>query len=216
MLRYAITDRGRFPISEAGDEATRQAALLRQAGRLAATGIDFLQLREKNLEPAALAHLARTLLVTLRTQTPAPRLLINSRADVAIAIGADGVHLTSAPGSLTSAEVRRLYASTNLPEPVVSVSCHTPADVARARAAAPSLILFGPVFEKVILDPNGPTAAEILIAEGSGLDLLHLACSAAAPIPVLALGGITHENTPACLAAGAAGIASIRLYLLSN
>lgn len=212
MLRYAITDRTRF----LGDEAARQSALLQQATHLAATGVDFLQLREKDVDAGALAALARKLLSTLRTHIPTPKLLINSRADIAIAIGADGVHLTSAPDSLTPADVRHLYASAGLPEPIVSVSCHTLAEVAAAsgpdRNSAPTLILFGPVFEKVILDPEASHPTDSLISEGSGLDLLHMACAAAAPIPVLALGGITSGNAPDCFAAGAAGIASIRLY----
>jgi thiamine-phosphate pyrophosphorylase len=200
VLRYAITDRARF----LGDEPQRQAGLLKQAERLAATGIDFVQLREKDLEAGALADLGRTLLAVLRTRDSAPKLLINSRADVAVAIGADGVHLTSAPGSLTPGEVRRLYDSAGLREPIVSVSCHTLAEVNRARESSATLILFGPVFEKRI-------GAE-LVSEGTGLDLLRDACIAAGPVPVLALGGITPDNTSACVAAGAAGIAAIRLF----
>jgi thiamine-phosphate pyrophosphorylase len=200
VLRYAITDRARF----LGDEPQRQAGLLKQAERLAATRIDFVQLREKDLEAGALADLGRTLLAVLRTRDSAPKLLINSRADVAVAIGADGVHLTSSPGSLTAAEVRRLYASTGLGEPIVSVSCHTLSEIAAARESEASLILFGPVFEKRI---DGE-----LMSEGSGLDLLHEARVVAGPVPVLALGGITLENASACVAAGAAGIAAIRLF----
>jgi thiamine-phosphate pyrophosphorylase len=208
MLRYAITDRVRLP----GDEAAREAALLEQAARLAEEGVDYVQIRERDLAPAALAALTRKLLDVLRAHSPAPKLLINSRADVAVAAGADGVHLTSAEGSLTPPDVRRLYASAGLAEPVVSASCHTLNEVARARTAAPTLILFGPVFEKVVLDTGTPHPTEALISEGSGLNLLHLACAAAGPVPVLALGGVTPENTGPCLAAGAAGIAAIRLY----
>jgi thiamine-phosphate pyrophosphorylase len=208
MLRYAITDRVRLP----GAEAAREAALLEQAARLAEEGVDYMQLRERDLAPAALAALTRKLLDVLCAHSPAPKLLINSRADVAVAAGADGVHLTSAEGSLTPADVRRLYASAGLPEPVVSASCHSLKEVAHARAAAPTVILFGPVFEKVVLDTGTPRPAEALISEGSGLNLLHLACAAAGPVPVLALGGVTPENTGPCLAAGAAGIAAIRLF----
>ena len=232
MLRYAITDRLRF----VADEPARQAALLAQAARLAADGIDFLQLREKDLSAAALAALARRLLATLRAGPthPAPRLLINSRADIAIATCADGVHLTSAPGSLTPAQVRALYAAASLHAPIVSLSCHTLAEVARAASFAPdgrpTLILFGPVFEKVIA--NNVVAEQALnlngdaddrapekslggkkISTGTGLDLLRAACLAAAPIPVLALGGINRSNTDACLEAGAVGVAAIRLFL---
>jgi thiamine-phosphate pyrophosphorylase len=203
MVRYAITDRTRFP----GDDPARQAALLHQASANAAAGIDFLQLREKDLPAGELASLARQLLTILRAHGPT-KLLIHSRADIAIAVRADGVHLPAAPGPLTPAQVRGLYAAANLPTPMVSVSCHTLAEVARAATSNPgqaaTLILFGPVFEKRI--------AGQLIAPGTGLDLLRSACAAAAPTPVLALGGITRANTPACLASGAAGIAAIRHF----
>jgi len=213
MLRYAITDRARSPV----EEPAQADALLLQAANLAETGVDFVQLREKDLEPGALASLARKLLAILRSRPRAPKLLINSRADIAIAVGADGVHLTSATGSLTPADIRQLYASAGLPEPIVSVSCHTLAEVAAAsgpdRDSNANLILFGPVFEKVVAGHEAQQATEALISEGIGLNLLHLACTAAAPTPVLALGGLTPENTPAALAAGAAGIAAIRHFL---
>jgi thiamine-phosphate pyrophosphorylase len=209
MLRYAITDRARFP----GDETAREAALLQQAERLAGACIDFVQLREKDLEPTALAELTRKLLTIFRAHSPGTRLMINSRADVAVAAEADGVHLTSAEGSLLPADIRRLYAAAGLPEPVVSVSCHTLAEVAAARSSKPSLILFGPVFEKVVAEAQGSQRTEAFVSEGSGLNLLHMVCATAAPIPVLALGGVTPENTEGCLAAGAAGIAAIRLFI---
>ena len=216
MLRYAITDRLRF----AADESARQSALLAQAARLAADAIDFVQLRENDLPADALASLARKLLAILRANPahPAPRLLINSRADVAIATRADGVHLTSSPNELTPAQVRSLYATASLPEPLISLSCHTLDEVARAASTSPddrpTHILFGPVFEKVVGEarPNQKSIANKKIAAGTGLDLLRAACLAAAPIPVLALGGVTRANSAATLAAGAAGIAAIRLF----
>jgi thiamine-phosphate pyrophosphorylase len=209
MLLYAITDRARAQSGGSGEEA----ALLRQAAMLAETGVDFVQLREKDLEAGALAELAGKLLAILRSNAHGPKLLINSRADVAVATGADGVHLTSATGSLTPADIRKLYASAGLPEPIVSVSCHTLSEIPPARDAAATLILFGPVFEKVVASPDHVNSGETLISEGIGLNLLHIACSTAAPTPVLALGGITEKNTPATLAAGAAGIAAIRHFL---
>lgn len=208
MLRYAITDR----VRAASDGPSQEQALLNQAERLAETGVDYIQLREKDVAPGKLASLARKLLAILRAKANAPKLLINSRADVAIAVGADGVHLTSAAGELTPADVRQLYASAGLPEPVVSVSCHALSEIPPARAAAASLILFGPVFEKTVGSYSSGAPSDTVVAEGIGLNLLHLACAAASPTPVLALGGITAENTPATLAAGAAGIAAIRLF----
>jgi len=209
MLRYAITDRVRL----ADSEPTRREALLHQALQCAEAHIDFLQLREKDLPPHDLAELTRAILQVLHSQ-PAPRtrLLVNSRADVAIATRADGVHLTSSEGELTPAQVRTLYASAGLPEPVVSISCHSIADVTRVRTLGPSLILFGPVFEKVVSDPATEHTTEALISRGTGLNLLRSVCAAAAPIPVLALGGVTEASTPGCLEAGAAGIAAIRFF----
>lgn len=208
MIRYAITDRARFP----GDEAARRTALLEQAEELAAAGVDFVQIREKDMDAAALADLTRKLLTVFRAHSPTARLLINSRADVAVAAGADGVHLTSAAGSLMPADIRRLYRSAGLPEPVVSASCHSLAEVVATRKADPSLMLFGPVFEKVIFNGRAARPVDLQLSEGCGLNLLHLACATAGSIPVLALGGVTLENSEACLGAGAAGIAGIRLF----
>jgi thiamine-phosphate pyrophosphorylase len=197
MLRYAITSRALFP----GDHHRQQAALVEQAARWASAGIDLIQLREKDLPAAWLANLARNLLKTLPATT---KLLINSRLDIAIATAAHGVHLTAAPGELTPAQVRQLYAAASLPLPVITVSCHTLAEVARARDHRVDGILFAPVFGKII-------AGEI-VTPGQGLDELRAACTAAAPTPVYALGGVTLKNAPSCLEAGAIGIAGIRLF----
>ncbi len=200
MLRYAITSRALYP----GNEIEQQAALLRQASRWVADGVDLIQLREKDLPAADLAALAREILKAIALAASSTRLLVNSRADIAIATGAHGVHLTASPGELTLAPVRSLYASANLPEPVISISCHTMEDVQRARDNHADVILFAPVFEKFV---SGQT-----ISGGSGLDQLHAVCVAASPIPVYALGGVTLDNAPSCIDAGAAGIAGIRLF----
>lgn len=199
MLRYAITSRALFP----DDDAHQQAALVRQCARWAAEGIDFIQLREKDLPAANLASLARNILKTLSSGCKT-KLLINSRPDIALAAAAHGVHLTAAPGELTPSLVRRLYAEAGRPLPILSISTHTLAEATQARNDHVDAILFAPVFEKSI--------AGQVVAPGQGLEQLHRACLAAAPIPVFALGGVTLENTPACIAAGAAGVAGIRLF----
>jgi thiamine-phosphate pyrophosphorylase len=208
MLRYAITNRLRLGATE----STRRAALLRQAADVASQGVDYLQLREPDLPPADIAGLAREILTILRSHGGPTKLLIHSRPDIAIAARADGVHLPSHPSSLMPTQVRSLYASASLPPPTISISCHTLDEVARAASRSPGeaadFILFGPVFEKVA----GSTGSEKKISSGVGLERLRAACRAATPIPVLALGGITQVNAPACLAAGAAGIAAIRLF----
>jgi|SRR5580704_7238475 thiamine-phosphate pyrophosphorylase len=200
MLRYAITSRTLYP----GDELQRQAALVRQVARWANDGIDLVQLREKDLPAASLAVLARNILKAITLATSPTRLLINGRPDIALATGAHGVHLTAAPDELTPTQVRDLYAAANLQTPTITISCHTLEDLRRARDNWADAILFAPVFEKII--------AGQVITPGQGLDKLRAACTAAAPIPVYALGGVTVEKSQSCLDAGAAGIAGIRLF----
>jgi thiamine-phosphate pyrophosphorylase len=200
MLRYAITSRTLYP----GREHEKQTALLRQASRWAADGIDLIQLREKELSAASIATLAREILKTIALASGPTKLLINSRPDIAIATRAHGVHLTSDRNELTPAEIRSLYASANLPPPIITTSCHTIDEVRQARNQGADAILFSPVFEKPL------TRGEIM--PGQGVEQLRAACVAASPVPVYALGGVTLENAAACIAAGAAGIAGIRLF----
>ncbi len=200
MLRYAITSRALYT----GDEIQQQAQLLRETRRWIADGVDLIQLREKDLPTASIAVLAREMLQTIAATASPTKLLLNSRPDVAIGTAAHGVHLTAASGELTPAQVRSLYTTANRPAPIISISCHTLEDVHRARVHQADAILFAPVFEKKI--------AEETITPGQGLNKLRAACLAASPIPVYALGGVTVEDAAACLDAGAAGIAGIRLF----
>ncbi|MGA9900242.1 MAG: thiamine phosphate synthase [Terriglobales bacterium] len=191
LLLYYVTDRTQF----AGDEPSRRRALLGRIAEAALCGVDFIQLRERDLSAGELEALARDAVRTVRENSSRTRLLINSRTDVAIACGADGVHLRSddvLPGEVRAAWIHSLVAM-----PMISVSCHSPAEVARAAAEAADLAVFAPVFEK-----RGLATA--------GLAALHEACEH--PIKVLALGGITLENAHGCVEAGAAGVAGIRLF----
>jgi thiamine-phosphate pyrophosphorylase len=197
MFRYAITSRTLFP----GDDGQQQAAMVEQTARWGWAGVDFVQLREKDLPAAALTRLARAILKTLPAST---KLLINSRPDIAIAAGAQGVHLTSSVGGLAPEQVRLLFSAASLPAPLISVSCHTLAEVQAARDAKVDAILFAPVF--------GKSVSGEIVSSGIGLEQLRAACVAAAPAPVFALGGVTVDNTATCLEAGAAGIAGIRLF----
>jgi thiamine-phosphate pyrophosphorylase len=200
MLRYAITDG-----TTSGFVNTGQINRLQnQVRHWAADGVDLIQLREKDLEAGALLALAEAALQILREMQSSTKLLINTRADVAIAARAHGVHLTSHPDELTPQQVRELFTHAGLSAPVVSISCHTPADIARARHNAADFILFGPVFEKRV---DGE-----LVTDGVGSEALALACAIAQQTPVLALGGITSDNVAACLAAGATGVAGMRLF----
>ena len=178
--------------------------------RWATEGVDFIQLREKVFEAGLLWQLAaegvRLLEGLHASLNPlrVPRLLVNSRPDIAAAARANGIHLTGNPGELTPAQARAVFQASGLPSCFVSASCHTLEEVAVACAGGADLLLFAPVFEKMV--------AGQLIRHGQGLDLLAQACQLAHPVPVLAMGGVTAHTLPACLKAGAAGAAGIRLF----
>lgn len=211
----------------AADEPTRRRRLLEKIAEAARAGVDYIQLRERDLptrELELLAHDVVRILNQLRAENRELRtaLLINSRTDVAQAAGADGVHLRSddvSPQDVIAAW-RKSYAGTAAPgcpaaqsaaaddsstsasprPPLIGVSCHSPAEVKEAAANGATFAVFAPVFEK----KNVPDARP------AGLNQLRKACKAT--IPVLALGGVTLENAKSCLEAGASGIAAIRLF----
>lgn len=208
-LLYYITDRSQF----SGDEPVRRHALLQKIAEAARYGVDYIQLREKDLSARQLQELALEALDVIRRESaasgaknsPTTRLLINSRTDIALAVDADGVHLRS--DDFAPVEVRRIvqkvFTQNSQPETrnfVVAVSCHSEEDVLKAAKQTADFVVFAPVFEKSGV-PDVPAA---------GLDQLRRACRHGAP--VLALGGVRLENTPLCLEAGAAGIAGIRLF----
>ena len=204
MMRFAITDRRLgLEAEEQADELGLQRRLVEACAAVALDGVDTLLIREKDLPAGQVVLLSRRIVAAVRSANPATKILIARRPDVALVTVAEGVHLSAAPGELTPAQVRRL-----LPQAFVSISCHTLAEVERARDQSASAILFGPVFGKVVAGKE--------VVPGVGLDLLREACALAAGVPVLALGGVTRVNTPACLAAGAAGIAAIRLFFASS
>jgi thiamine-phosphate pyrophosphorylase len=203
-LLYYITDRTQFP----GNEAARRSALLTKIADAVRAGVEYIQLREKDLTARELESVAGEAVRVIRESSDQKtenrelrtRLLINSRTDVALAVGADGVHLRSDDISLL--EVQRIWSlcgadAAARERPVIAVSCHSREDALHAESERADFAVFAPVFEK-----KGGVAA--------GLSGLREACRL--KIPVFALGGVTVENAGACLAAGAAGIAGIRLF----
>jgi thiamine-phosphate pyrophosphorylase len=204
-LLYYITDRAAFP----GDERSRRRQLLEKISEAARAGVDYIQLREKDLSIRELESLARDAVAAItlvRTENRELRtaLLINSRTDIALAVEADGVHLRSDDVSVN--EVRSLWSrrEASSRNPVISVSCHSPEEVTQAAAQNATFAVFAPVFDKKDAPATQP----------AGLGSLEQACKAS--IPVLALGGITVANAHSCLEAGAAGIAAIRLFQENN
>ncbi len=208
VVRYAITDGGMFSGDQGlllEDGRLRSAALGSCAQRWAEAGIDFIQVREKDLSEADLIALAQRIRAALPSGG-GTRLLVNARSEVAVRVavasGADGVHVPS--GDLRGIGACLLDAGwIRAPKPVVSVSCHGLAEVREARALGADLVLFGPVFEKRV-------GGEVVRA-GVGLGALREAARLA-PGRVLALGGVTLENAGSCVGAGAVGVAGIRMF----
>jgi thiamine-phosphate pyrophosphorylase len=203
---YYITDRAGFP----GDERTRRFRVLDKIAEAARCGVDYIQVREKDMPTRELESLAREAVEITRLSNENRELrtvlLVNSRSDVALASGAAGVHLRS--NDVSPEDVRAVWTSAgsmrvrdeSRGDPVIAVSCHSPEEVVQAAASTTTFAVFAPVFEKK--DAPGTSPA--------GLNLLRQACCA--KIPVLALGGVTLQNAESCLRAGAAGIAAIRLF----
>jgi thiamine-phosphate pyrophosphorylase len=216
-LLYAITDRRLY----AEKKADALARLVELAAIWAANGVSFIQLRERDLSGREQVDLARAVILAVQRvsgKMGPPQVLVNGRADVALAAGADGVHLPSGRDALTPKEVRTIFAAAGHSQPpVISISCHTMEEVKAARRQSPDCILFAPVFEKVIHEKDSAREADEGIGgnrrsvSGTGVVLLEQACRAAAPVPILALGGVTAENAADCMRAGAVGIAAIRL-----
>jgi len=193
---YVVTDR----------HATRGRPLVEVVARVldgaaragVRAGTVALQLREKDLEARSFLELARSLRAL--TARHGAALYINDRADVALAAGADGVHLSGT--SLSPSEIAVIA-----PTLSIAISAHSPADVARATALAAKenanirFAVLGPIFDT-------PSKRRYGAPLGPG------AISAAShALPVLAIGGVSLGNIRSCLAAGAAGIACIRALL---
>ena len=185
MIRYYITDRA----ASGGEEA-----LLGSVERAAAEGVEWIQVREKDLSARQLCGLARGI-VAIAARHGA-RVLINERTDIALACGAHGVHLPS--GSPRPETLRAITPRGFL----IGVSTHSVEAVRAAECGGADFAVFGPVYAT-------PSKARY----GAALGIASLrSAAAAAGIPVLALGGVTRERVSECLAAGAAGIAAIRMF----
>lgn len=183
-------------------------ALLKRIANAAAAGIDWIQIREKDLSGKELSFLtheavAQTKQINERNGT-STRIMVNDRLDVALSEHARGVHLGE--NSLPVHDVCKwLNAKPDLAERdkfLVGVSCHSVQGAASAAGDGADYIFFGPVFA---------TPSKASFGAPQGLRRLAEVCSAVA-IPVLAIGGITLDNASDCFAAGAAGIAAIRLF----
>jgi thiamine-phosphate diphosphorylase len=180
MIICLVTDRRRRPPIEQADEAVD-------------AGVDLIQIRERDLDAAALASLVSRV-VGLTRGSPT-RVLVNDRLDVALACGAHGVHLRgdSIPASRARTMVPQGF--------MIGRSVHA-RDEAQAVAADADYLIAGTVF---------PTTSKPGRSDLLGLDGLASIASAVR-VPVLAIGGVTPEHAADVAAAGAAGIAALGLF----
>ena len=183
MKYYYITDRLSCPVD-----------LLDCVEASARHGVDWVQIREKDLAPRDLLSLTRQ--AVARVARFGTRVLVSARLDVALAAAAHGVHLPSdapAPSDLRPAAP---------PGFVVAVSTHTLDEVRRAEREGADFVVFGPVYE---------TTSKPGLKDIPGLAGLRAACRAVR-LPVAALGGIAPGRIESCARAGAAAVAGISMF----
>jgi len=173
-------------------------ALLAAIRRAADAGVDWIQIREKDLDARALAAVVRLALESSRHT--AAKIFVNDRLDVAIAAGAAGVHLGEM--SLPVETVVQWRRSAGRMEFEIGVSCHSIEGAKAAQRGGADYIFFGPVF---------PTPSKAAFGPPQGIERLREVCMAV-QIPVLAIGGVNLENASSSMEASAAGIAAIRLF----
>lgn len=192
MLLCYVTDRSQLRPPLTTEE------LLPVIQRAVAAGLDWIQIREKNLPASEMLELARRVVTISGSKA---RVLVNDRLDVALAAGADGVHLGSE--SFPAREALRWCRAGNAGAGfLVGVSCHRMHEAIEAADAGADYIFFGPVFE---------TPAKLRFGPPQGVERLAEVCQRARTT-VFAIGGIDESNAGECLRAGAAGLAAIRLF----
>jgi thiamine-phosphate pyrophosphorylase len=194
-LVYLITDRhatGGRPLEQVVGLALR--ALSKPNLPKSAVAV---QLREKDLDGRALLDLGHRLRVL--TAAAGVRLFVNDRVDVAMAVGADGIHLGG--GALSLDDVDAIA-----PGLQIAVSTHSVAQVERVAASGRvSFVVFGPVFDTPSKQRYGPPLGTRLLRQAS-----------TAPVPVVAIGGVDPTNAASCRMSGASGIACIRSVLRNH
>ena len=197
-----VTDRRSLPLATSSDAIPM---LLKSISAVAAAGVDWIQLREKDLGGRDCFHLASAAMQVVRQQALRTRIIVNDRVDVALAAGAGGVHLSENGFSVPDARrlVTRFAQGSGKPlDFLIGVSCHSLGAALGAARDGADYIYFSPIFH---------TPSKAFYGPPQGVDRLRQICKVVS-IPVVAIGGITIENTASCYAAGAVGVAAIRLF----
>jgi len=178
---YPITDTNLSGLSHA-----------EQIDRLIAGGATLIQLRDKHAAPRDLYRQAEAALQIARKHDV--RLIINDRVDVALALGADGVHLGQTDMPVEAA--RRLLGE----RVIVGISTHNLEQAKLAANMPVDYVAFGPIFKTSTKENPDPIA---------GLEALHGVRTIVGSLPVVAIGGITLANAGEAWKAGADAVSSI-------
>jgi len=178
---------------------------LQKSEEAAAAGVDWIQIREKDLSGKDCAELTSVALHCAAKHSTGKeartRILVSDRLDVALSQSASGVHLGE--NSLPVEEARKLADSRIRDKDfLIGVSCHSVEAATAAANGGAHYIFFGPVFA---------TPSKAAYGAPQGLARLAEVCRAVS-LPVVAIGGVTLDNAASCLSAGASGIAAIRLF----
>jgi thiamine-phosphate pyrophosphorylase len=182
-------------------EAERHRILIERVSAAIDAGVDWIQIREKDIAGDALFALAREAVKIAGRAARGTRILVNDRVDVALAAGAAGVHLGA--DAIPVQAVAPWCKKGDFPAGFsIGASCHSVEDVHSAEAAGADYLFYGPVFY---------TPSKKTFGAPQGVGRLAEACRAA-KIPVLPVGGIKEKDAPECLRAGGAGIAAISLF----
>ncbi len=197
-LLYLITNRRAFLRSPEITHADLARLQLEAIGKAARAGCQLIQIREKDMSAKAVAAFTRAAIE--RARPHGARVLVNDRLDVAMAAGADGVHLRVS--SIPVREVRAVAAKKGLDDFLIGVSTHSIAEARLAEEGGADFIICGPVYD---------TPSKRDFGRPLGLDVFA-EIRDAVEIPVLAIGGINLSNYREPLRRGAAGVAAIGLF----
>ena len=167
-----------------------------QVKRLISGGATLIQLREKHSSPREFYDDARAALITARESNV--RLVINDRADIALALKADGVHLGQS--DLPAEAARRLLGE----RAIIGISTHDLAQVKLAARMPVDYVAFGPIFATATKGNPDPVV---------GLNALREARAILSSLPLIAIGGLTIHNAPEVFASGADSVATIASLL---
>ena len=165
------------------------------------SGVDWIQIREKDLPARELLALTRVAFSIAQSSADRALVIVNDRLDVALAADAAGVHLggESAPAREVIRWCRAGNASAGFR---VGISCHNIQDVREAESSGADYVFFGPVFD---------TPSKKSYGAPQGIARLKETCGAVR-IPVIAIGGVNETNAAECIRAGCSGIAAIRMF----